>query len=209
MTSAVVALIARLDTKPAVLLNASAIGWYGLHDDESLTEESSGRDCFCREVCVASEMEAQKVAVYGVREVRLRIGLVLGTEGGPLSQLLLPFELGAGGPIGSGRQWMSWITRDDLVRLIAHVLVTPSLSGAVNATAPEPVRNDTFARALGKVLHRPAILPLPAAPLRLLGGDFARELLLGGQRVVPQKALNSGFMFRHPRLDEALRAIVG
>src|SRR6185369_9501882 len=119
MTSAVVALIARLGTKPSVLLNASAIGWYGLQGDEALTEESAGRDCFCHEVCVASEIEAQKAAAHGVREVRLRIGLVLGTEGGPLSQLLLPFELGAGGPIGSGRQWMSWIARDDLVRLIA------------------------------------------------------------------------------------------
>lgn len=208
MTSAVVALIARLDTKPALLLNASAIGWYGLHGDESLTEESAGYDCFCREVCVASEIEAQKVAAHGVREVRLRIGLVLGTEGGMLSRLLLPFELGAGGPIGSGQQWMSWIARDDLVRLIAHVIATPSLSGAVNATAPEPERNSAFGRALGKALHRPAILPLPAAPLRFLGGDFARELLLGGQRVLPQKAINSGFVFRYSSLADALRTMV-
>jgi uncharacterized protein (TIGR01777 family) len=144
-----------------------------------------------------------------VRVVRLRIGLVLGTEGGLLSRLLLPFEIGAGGQIGSGRQWMSWIERDDLVRLIAHVVATPSLFGAVNATAPEPERNGAFGLALGRALRRPAILPLPAAPLRLLGGDFARELLLGGQRVLPEKALGSGFSFRHPRLDDALRAIVG
>ena len=208
-TSAAVALIARLKTKPALLLNASAIGWYGLYGDEILTEESEGHDCFCREVCVTSEREAQKAAALGVRMVCLRIGLVLGSQGGILSQLLLPFEMGLGGPIGSGQQWMSWIERDDLIRLIAHVIATPSLSGAVNATAPVPERNAAFGRALGRALHRPAILPLPAAPLRLLGGDFAKEVLLGGQRVLPQKVLNSGFVFRHARLDDALRAIVG
>jgi uncharacterized protein (TIGR01777 family) len=209
MTAAVVGLIGRLKQHPAVLVNASAIGWYGLHDDERLTEESAGHDCFSRELCVAWEAEADKAAAYGVRVVRLRIGLVLGTEGGPLSQLLLPFEFGAGGRIGSGRQWMSWIERDDLVRLIVHAMATPSLEGAVNATAPAPERNSAFVRALGRALHRPAILPLPALPLRLLGGDFARELLLGGQRVLPAKAIASGFTFHYPHLDEALKAVTG
>ena len=208
MTEGVVALIGRLRTKPAVLVNASAIGWYGLQDDEQLTEDSTGRDCFCRDVCVAWEAAARKAEPH-VRVVRLRIGLVLGTEGGLLSRFLMPFEFGAGGPIGSGRQWMSWITRDDLVRLIAHVIVTPQLSGAVNGTAPEPARNRAFGRALGQALHRPALLPLPALPLRLLGGDFAKELMLGGQRVLPGKALASGFCFRHPRLEEALKDMVG
>ena len=209
MTRAVVALIARLSSKPAILVNASAIGWYGLQDDEPLTEDSAGRECFCRDVCVAWEAEAEQAARHGVRVVCLRIGLVLGVEGGVLGRLLLPFEFGAGGPIGSGRQWMSWIARDDLVRLIAHVIVTPSLTGAVNATAPTPERNRAFGEALGKALHRPALLPLPALPLRLLGGDFARELLLGGQRVLPCKALASGFAFRHARLEDALGEIVG
>ena len=208
MTSAVVDLIARLKQRPAVLVNASAIGWYGLYDDEQLTEESAGHDCFCRTLCMAWEAEADKAAAYGVRVVRLRIGLVLGTEGGVLSQFLLPFEFGAGGRIGSGRQWMSWIERDDLVRLIVHALATPALEGAVNATAPAPERNRAFARALGRALHRPALLPLPALPLRLLGGDFARELLLGGQHVLPGKALASGFAFRYPHLDEALRVML-
>jgi uncharacterized protein (TIGR01777 family) len=208
MTEAVVALIGRLQVKPAVLVNASAIGWYGLQDDERLTEESTGRDCFCRDVCVAWEAVARKAEQH-VRVVRLRIGLVLGVEGGVLGRLLLPFEFGAGGPIGSGRQWMSWIARDDLVRLIAHVIATPSLSGAVNGTAPEPERNRAFGRALGHALHRPAFLPLPALPLRLLGGDFATELLLGGQRVLPDKALASGFCFRHPRLEDTLKEMVG
>jgi uncharacterized protein (TIGR01777 family) len=209
MTACVVGLIARLRKRPAVLVNASAIGWYGLNDDEPLTEESAGRDCFCRDVCVAWEAEAQEAAAYGVRVVALRIGLVLGTEGGILSRFLLPFEFGAGGPIGSGRQWMSWIERDDLVRMIAHVIATPSLSGAVNGTAPAPERNGAFGHVLGRALHRPAFLPLPAAPLRLLGGDFAKELLLGGQRVLPARALASGFVFRYPRLDEALHDLVG
>jgi uncharacterized protein (TIGR01777 family) len=209
MTAAVVGLIARLKQRPAALVNASAIGWYGLHDDEPLTEDSGGHDCFSRSLCLAWEAEASKAAAFGVRVVLLRIGLVLGTEGGVLSQLLLPFEFGAGGRIGSGRQWMSWIERDDLVRLIVHALATPSLEGAVNATAPAPEPNSTFARALGHALHRPALLPLPALPLRLLGGDFARELLLGGQRVLPDKVLASGFTFRYPRLDEALQHIVG
>jgi uncharacterized protein (TIGR01777 family) len=209
VTAAVVGLIARLKRCPAVLVNASAIGWYGLHGDGQLTEESAGHDCFSRELCVAWEAEADKAAAYGVRVVRLRIGLVLGTEGGVLSQLLLPFEFGAGGRIGSGRQWMSWIARDDLVRLIVHTMATPSLEGAVNGTAPAPERNSVFVRALGRALHRPSILPLPALPLRLLGGDFAKELLLGGQRALPAKAMASGFVFRYPHLDEALRDMLG
>jgi uncharacterized protein (TIGR01777 family) len=141
--------------------------------------------------------------------VRLRIGLVLGTEGGMLAGMLPPFEYGFGGPIGSGKQWMPWIERDDLVRLIAHAIATPALCGPVNATAPEPVRNATFARELGHALHRPALLRLPAAPLRLLAGDLAEELLLTGRRVVPEKALKSGFVFRHVNLRGALAAILG
>jgi uncharacterized protein len=144
----------------------------------------------------------------GVRVVRLRIGLVLGTQGGMLSRLLTPFEFGLGGPIGNGRQWMSWIERDDLVRLIAHIVATPNLVGAVNATAPTPVRNADFTRELGRALRRPAFMPLPAALLGLLG-DFADELLLGGQRVLPAKALTTGFEFRHQTLRSALAGMIG
>jgi uncharacterized protein (TIGR01777 family) len=205
MTGNVVRLIKRLARKPAVLINASAVGWYGLQDDETLTEAADGRPCFTRSVCADWERAAVQAERFGVRVVRLRIGLVLGTEGGMLANLLTPFEYGLGGPIGSGRQWMSWIERDDLVRLIAHAIATSSLTGAVNATAPEPVRNATFARELGRALHRPAFLRLPAAPLRLLGGDMAEELLLGGQRVVPDKALKHGFVFRYPLARGARR----
>ena len=208
MTSGAVGLIARLQARPPVLVNASAIGWYGLYDDEVLTEESPGRACFCRDVCIAWEQEAQKAASDVTRVVSLRIGLVLDTDGGLLSRFLLPFEFGLGGPMGTGRQWMSWIARDDLVRLIAHVLATPSLAGPVNATAPVPERNAAFGKKLGRALMRPAILPLPAAPLRALG-DFGKELLLGGQYVLPQKATATGFVFRYPTLELAFQAFFG
>ena len=167
MTGNVVRLIKRLTRKPAVLINASAIGWYGLQGDETLTETADGRPCFTRSVCADWERAAVQAERFGVRVVRLRIGLVLGTEGGMLANLLTPFEYGLGGPIGSGKQWMSWIERDDLVRLIAHAIANPSLAGAVNATAPEPVRNATFTRELAARCIARRSCALPAAPLRL------------------------------------------
>jgi uncharacterized protein (TIGR01777 family) len=209
MTGNVVRLIRRLKQKPAVLIQASAIGWYGVRGDEVLTENADGRPAFTRSVCADWERAAVQAERFGVRVVRLRIGLVLGTEGGMLANLLVPFEYGLGGPIGSGRQWWSWIERDDLIRLIAHAAATPSLKGVVNATAPEPVRNATFTQELGHALHRPAFMRLPAAPLRWFAGDLADELLLGGQRVVPEKALASGFTFCHATLRSALAAMLG
>jgi uncharacterized protein (TIGR01777 family) len=207
-TQAVVALIGRLRQRPKVLINGSAIGWYGLRGDEALDETAEGRDCFSRTICTQWEAAAEPAEALGVRVVRLRIGIVLAIEGGALSRMLTPFEFGLGGPFGAGRHWMSWIHLDDLVRLIAHVIATPGLKGAVNGTAPEPERNLAFARALGRALHRPAILPAPAAPLRAVLGDFAEELLLKGQRVVPTAALGSGFRFTCPTLDAALTNLV-
>jgi len=207
MTRDVVRLIARLERKPALLLNASAIGWYGLWQDEALTEFDGGKACFTHRLCESWERMAMRAQRHSVRVVRLRIGLVLGTEGGLLSRMLTPFEFGVGGPMGSGRQWMSWIERDDLIRLIAHVIATPNLCGAVNATAPVPVRNADFARELGRAFRRPAFIPIPAFALRLLG-DLADELLLGGQQVLPDKALASGFTFRHETLRSALAAML-
>jgi hypothetical protein len=208
ITRDVVRLVARLDTPPAVLVSGSAVGWYGLRGDEALAEDADGRPCFSRRVCEAWERAAMRVEAHGVRVVRLRTGLVLGIEGGMLSRLLAPFEFGLGGPLGSGRQWMSWISRDDLVRLIVHAIATPALEGAVNAAAPAPVRNEDFARALGRALGRPAALRVPAAVLRLAGG-LADELLLGGQKVLPAKALAGGFVFRHGSLPAALAEMVG
>ncbi len=207
VTEACLELIERLTVRPDVFISASAIGWYGLRGDEELTETSSGTDCFSRQVCVAIEAAASKAEALGLRTVRLRIGLVLAAEGGLLGRMVLPFKLGLGGPFGRGRHWMSWIHRDDLVRLICHCIANSALSGPVNGTAPAPVRNRDFTRALGKALHRPALLPVPALPLEWVLGDFAKELLLGGQRVLPEAALNSGFTYRYPQLDAALKAI--
>ncbi|SFJ02089.1 TIGR01777 family oxidoreductase [Caulobacter sp. UNC279MFTsu5.1] len=209
VTRAVVALIARLKHRPAVLVSGSAIGWYGLRGDEVLDETADGHDCFSRTVCRRWERAAMRARDLGVRVVRLRIGIVLALDGGALSRMLTPFEFGLGGPFGAGRHWMSWIHLDDLVALIAHTIATPALEGPVNATAPEPARNAAFARALGRALRRPALLPAPAAPLRLALGAFADELLLKGQRVVPAAALGGGFRFSHPTLDGALADIVG
>ena len=199
----------RLDARPEVLITASAIGWYGIRDDEALDESSAGTPCFSREICETIEQGAARCAELGLRVAALRIGLVLDRSGGMLGRMLLPFRLGLGGSFGAGLHWMSWIHRDDLVRLICHCIADPALSGPVNAVAPEPVRNRDFVRALGRALHRPAVIPVPALPLRLVLGQFAEELLLGGQRVVPARAEASGFTFRYPRLEAALDAIVG
>ena len=207
-TRAVLRLIARLERKPQVLISGSAVGWYGLWDDETLTEFDGGKRCFTHRVCDAWEQTARKAQRCGVRVVRLRTGLVLATDGGMLGRMLMPFECGLGGPLGSGRQWMSWIERDDLVRLIAHIIATPSLTGAVNGTAPNPVTNAEFAARLGRALRRPAIFRIPAFLLHGLGGALVRELLLGGQRVIPDKALGSGFVFRHETIRSAFDAML-
>lgn len=209
MTRRVVELIARLETKPAVLVSGSAVGWYGLRDAEMLDEIAGGTDCFSRTVCVRWERAAMRAVELGVRVVCLRTGLVLAADGGILSRMLTPFELGLGGPFGAGRHWMSWIHRDDLVRLIVHAIATPELAGPLNGTAPVPVTGAAFAAALGRALHRPVILSIPATPLHIALGAFADELLLGGQRVVPKAALENGFRFAYTDIDLALAAIVG
>jgi hypothetical protein len=209
ITRAVAGLIARLERRPAVLISASAVGWYGAWGDECLTEFDGGKRSFGHRVCESWEAAAIEAEGHGVRVVRLRIGLVLGSEGGMLANLLAPFEFGLGGPIGDGKQWMSWIELDDIVRLIAHIIASPQVTGAVNATAPTPVRNAVFARELARALHRTAVLRLPASLLRLVAGDLANELLLTGRRVLPDKAQGSGFKFRHETLRSALSASLG
>jgi uncharacterized protein len=207
-TGDVIRLIVRLERKPAVLVSGSAIGWYGLWQDQVLTESAKSHACFGHELCDAWENAARPAQQHGVRVVNLRIGLVIGTEGGFLTRMLTPFEFGLGGPMGSGRQWMSWIERDDLVRLIAHTVANPAVSGPTNATAPIPVTNIRFTEELGRRLNRPAVFRIPAALLHHVAGDFADELLLGGQRVIPNKALGSGFVFRHETLRSAFEAIL-
>lgn len=209
MAAAVDRLLVRLRHRPATLITASAIGWYGLQGSTELDERSRPAPCFSHEVCAATEAAAEPARQIGLRVVSLRIGLVLGLQGGVLARLLTPFEFGLGGRIGSGAQMMSWIHRDDLVRAIIHCLGEVSLAGPVNATAPKPVSNAAFAAALGRSLRRPALMPLPALPLRLALGDMARELLLGGQTVMPAKLQASGFRFVYRDIGPALDALLG
>ena len=203
-------LLARLETPPPLVIGASAVGAYGLRGDRPVTEaEPIRRDgSFSQRSCEATERAYERLRTERTRVVHLRIGLVLGTEGGLLARLLLPFEFGLGGPVGTGRQWMSWIGRDDLVRLIAHVVRTESLDGPVNAVAPGPVRAEAFARTLAGALHRPCLLRLPRLAVLALGG-MGRELLLSGQCVLPAKALGSGFVYGDPALAPLLRRIAG
>jgi uncharacterized protein (TIGR01777 family) len=209
ITRDVLRLAARLERKPEVLVSGSAIGIYGLRDATPLTEADAGTPCFSHRLCAAWEAAAAGADQLGIRRVTLRTGLVLAAEGGMLARMLTPFEFGLGGRFGHGRQVMSWIHRDDMVRLIVHAIATPSLAGPVNATAPQPVTNAHFTAALGTALARPAILPVPGAPLNRILGDFARELLLSGQYVLPKAALDSGFLFAYPTIEAALDTIVG
>jgi uncharacterized protein (TIGR01777 family) len=197
------AAIGRAKRRPAVLVSASAVGFYGARGDEELTEEAAPGDDFLARTCVAWEGAARALETLGVRVVRLRIGVVLAKDGGALAKMLPAFRAFAGGPVGSGEQWMSWIHRDDLVDLIVFALENPEASGVLNGTAPNPVRNRDFASALGRVLHRPAIVPAPAAAVRLVFGEMA-TVILDGQRVMPKRAFDVGFRFRFPDLDAAL-----
>jgi uncharacterized protein len=205
-------LVARQFFKPTVLIKASAIGRYGLRGDDILTEADTGGDkkLFTVRSCKAVEDATMKAGrTLGVRAVSLRIGLVLGRDGGLLARLLPVFDLGLGGRLGHGQQWMSWISLDDMVRMIAFVIANPDVSGVINATAPNPVRNQEFVTALATTLNRPVRLATPGFALELAFGDFARELVLGSQRVMPVKAEASGFRFLHRSLPEALSAQIG
>jgi hypothetical protein len=204
-----VAAIAQAKTRPQVLVSASAVGYYGDRADETLTEDSAPGNDFLSEVCQAWETEAQRAEEYGVRVVRLRIGIVLGPGGGALEKMLPPFRLGLGAPLGSGRQWMPWVHLDDVSGLIIHALESATLSGPVNATAPEPVRNSEFTKILGRVLGRPTLsLGVPRFVLELMQGNFA-QVLLASQRVVPARAQAAGYAFQYATLEPALRASLG
>jgi uncharacterized protein (TIGR01777 family) len=195
--------------KPRVLVSASAVGWYGTeHGDRTLTESMPAGLDFPAMLCAACEKEAKRAEKLDLRVARLRIGLVLGREGGMLKPLLRTFRFGLGGRFGNGQQWMSWIHLDDLLALIIRAIDDPTFSGAINAVAPQPVTNAEFTRTLAAALHRPAILHAPAFALRLMLGEMA-TLLLDGQRVVPERADQLGFQFRYRTLDAALAEIVG
>ena len=188
---------------PAVLISASAIGYYGSRGDETLTESAAPAADFLGQVSVEWEREAREAEKFGVRVVRLRIAMVLGLNGGALERMLLPFRLGIGGRIGDGRQWVSWVHIDDLASLVAFALKNPSVAGAVNASAPNPVTNAEFTHDLARALHRPAIIPIPRLALKMLYGEMA-GIIYASQRVVPEAAVRSGFQFQFPRIDTAL-----
>lgn len=202
-TRQLVRVLAALKTPPAVLISASAIGIYGTRGEVTLTESSPPSADFLGEVAVGWEREARAAEALGIRVVIPRFGVILSRNGGALKKMLLPFKLGVGGRIGNGKQWMSWIHIDDVVRLIAFAIANESVRGPMNAVAPNPVINAEFTRALTRALHRPAIFPVPLFALRILFGQMA-EILYASQRVVPEAAIRAGFEFRFREIDVAL-----
>jgi uncharacterized protein (TIGR01777 family) len=206
-TRSIAAAIRAASAPPSVLVSGSAVGYYGPHGEEPLTERTPAGTDFLAQVCVDWEREAQAASTPRTRVICVRTGLVLERDGGALPQMLPPFRFGVGGPVGSGRQYWPWIHRSDWVALVRWLIDSPSVSGAVNATAPEPVPNAEFARTLGRVLRRPAMLPAPAFALRAILGEMAGALLLSGQRALPDAAERNGFAFTYRRLEPALHAI--
>lgn len=202
-TEALLAWMQGLTVRPAVLVSGSAIGYYGPRDDTPLTETDPPGDDFGAHLAADWEAAAWPAQQLGVRTACLRTGVVLDGGGGALQQLLTPYRLGLGGPIGSGAQWFSWIHREDLVRLIVWLIEQDALDGPVNATAPEPVRQRDFAAALGRALHRPTVLPTPGFALKAAFGEMG-QMLIDGQRVIPARAQGQGFQFLYPTLDDAL-----
>jgi uncharacterized protein (TIGR01777 family) len=200
--------LATLSQKPSTLVCASAIGFYGDRGPEQLTEEAPCGTGFLPDVCAEWEAACQPARDAGLRVINLRIGVVLSPDGGALAKMLLPFRLGAGGVIGSGRQYMSWIDIDDVAGAVLHCLNRVELNGPVNAVAPQPATNHEFTKTLGAALHRPTIFPMPAFAARLAFGEMADELLLSSTRVVPEKLLKSGFEFQYPSLAASLKHLL-
>jgi uncharacterized protein (TIGR01777 family) len=205
-TQKIVEAIANAESKPSVLVNSSAIGYYGTSETAAFDESSPPGSGFLAQVCQAWEAEAQKVKASGTRLVILRTGIVLGM-GGAIAKMLTPFRLFAGGPIGSGHQWFSWIHRDDLVKLILRALTEPDMQGIFNATSPNPVRMAEFCRLLGQVMHRPSWLPVPDFALEMLLGD-ASKVVLEGQQVLPKRTEAQGFEYQYPSVRQALQEIL-
>lgn len=198
--------MSRLRQKPRAFVSASAIGFYGSRGDEVLTEASASGTDFLPELSHEWEQEAERAESFGIRTAVLRFGIILSSHGGALPRMLTPFKMGVGGRLGGGKQWMSWISLDDVVEIIQWAIADSQANGPVNVVAPNPVQNSEFTRVLAKVLHRPAIFPAPAFALRLMLGEMADALLLGSQRVRPEKLLGAGYKFQFDRLELALRA---
>ncbi len=208
-TRVLVEALNQLRRPPRVLVSASAIGWYGNRGAERITESSEPGRGFLPDLCRAWEAEAAKAKRSGIRVVLLRTGLVLSPAGGALGSMLLPFKLGMGGRLGTGRQFVSWIDHDDLLGLVLHAVATPSVRGPVNATAPHPVSNATFATALGRALHRPSLVPVPSLAVKAMFGEMGTTLLLEGARVLPEAAQQTGFRFAFEGVEESLAFQLG
>jgi hypothetical protein len=206
-TRSLVSAILSAANPPPVFVSGSAVGYYGPHGGEIVTEDTLPGSDFLAEVCVRWEKEARVAASARTRVVCVRTGIVLERDGGALPPMLPPFRFGAGGRVGSGQQYWPWIHRQDWIDLVRWMMRAPEADGAVNATAPQPVTNNEFARALGRAMHQPAVMPAPAFALRLLLGEMADGLLLSGQRAVPTRAERGGFTFTYSRVDDALQAI--
>ena len=207
-TANLVAGLRAADPRPRALVSASAVGYYGARGDEEVPESTPAGDGFLAQVCVAWEQAAQAAAELGMRVAIVRTGIVLDADGGALAKMLPPFKAGVGGPVAGGKQWMPWSHVDDLVGLDLAALDRDDWSGPLNGSAPTPVTNKDFSKALGRALHRPAVAPVPALALRALYGEMA-EIVTTGQRAVPQRALALGHGYAHPGLDEALRSALG
>ncbi len=199
--------LAEIEEPPRVFVSASAVGFYGDRDDETLTEDSSAGDGFLADVCQQWEDAAEPAVRAGIRVVHPRFGMVLSQDGGALAKMLPTFRFGLGGRFGSGTQYMPWIAIEDVVGAVDHMIQTESLSGAVNVVAPEPNTNTEFTEALGEVLNRPTLTIVPAFALKLMFGDMAREMLLASQRVVPARLVASGYVFHRPTLEQALQGV--
>ena len=208
-TSLMSSAISKLSKKPEVFILASAIGWYGDRGDEELDEESGHGDGFLPRICEEWEAAAAPAGDSGVRTVFLRSGIVLSGTGGALGKMLLPFKMGAGGPMAGGKQWMSWISLDDEIYAIHHLLMNGGSKGVYNLTAPNPSRQKGFAKTLGRVLGRPAFAPLPGFVVRILFGEMGVKLTLESQKVLPNRLLEEGFEFLHPELEGALTDTLG
>ena len=206
-TRNLVAGLGALDRKPEVLVSASAVGYYGDRGDEELDETSPAGRGFLAEVCAEWEREALAAEALGVRVVFVRIGIVLAPVGGALARMLTLFKMGAGGRLGSGKQWMPWIHIEDVVGVLLHASRTAAVRGAINAVSPHPVTNAKFTRALGHAVHRPAFLPVPKTALRIAFGEMS-EILMDSQRVLPHVAERTGYAFKHTELEGALAAVV-
>jgi len=207
ITEQLIAYVAKAKHKLSIMISGSAVGYYGNNYDTEHDEITDNPDDFAQQLCKKWEAAAEPVKDHGVRLCILRTGLVIGKDGGFVKRMLLPFKLGLGGRLGDGNQWMSWIHKDDLIAIIEMLLTSPDLEGNFNATAPEPVTNAEFSLCLAKNLNRPAIFPVPAIVLKLLLGEMS-ELLLGGQKVIPENLMEQNFRFQFESLDSALKAIL-